>query len=124
MSGNSTLQESLLELERGLLSPQVRRSGERMRRLLADEFVEFGSSGHVYDRESIIESLAASDGTEAFNIEDFRLVTSGAGTAFVTYRCVARSTDGKILRKANRSSLWQRIDGRWQLVFHQGTRAQ
>ena len=106
---------ALLALERELLSSAARRSRDRLKALLADDFVEFGSSGRVYDRNAVIEVLGQSDESETFEIEDFRLVTSDEVTAFVSYRCVARSEAGQVLRTSNR------IDNRWQMVFHQGT---
>jgi hypothetical protein len=44
-------------LEEELLKPEVRRSADRLSHLLADEFVEFGSSGRIFDKRQIIESL-------------------------------------------------------------------
>jgi hypothetical protein len=39
----------------------------------------------------------------------------------VAYRTVSRiSTTGE-QRRTLRSSIWKRIDGRWQMIFHQGT---
>ena len=38
----------LWALEEDLLKPEVRKSADRVGRLLADEFIEFGSSGRVF----------------------------------------------------------------------------
>ncbi|WP_375472314.1 DUF4440 domain-containing protein [uncultured Nostoc sp.] len=52
------LEESLLrELEERLLQPDVRKSAKDIMDLLADEFIEFGSSGRVFNKQQIIESL-------------------------------------------------------------------
>jgi len=69
------LQETLLALELELLSPSVRASDVRIGALLADEFVEFGSSGRIFDKSSIVSSLAQSDTAEEFQVRDFRLLT-------------------------------------------------
>jgi hypothetical protein len=45
------------ELEERLLKPEVRSSPEAVAYLLADEFIEIGSSGTVYDKQQIIEAL-------------------------------------------------------------------
>jgi len=114
----------LLELEQELLSPQVRRSREQMDCLLAQEFVEFGSSGRIYDKQSIIRTLTQPESIEDFQVEDFIMVSESDDTALVCYSCIARSADGDVIRKSNRSSLWKLIDGRWQMAFHQGTSVQ
>ena len=101
----SELQAVLLAQELELLMPEARHSEARLRELLADDFVEFGSSGRVFDRTTIIQALVESPATEQFAVEDFRLVTSSDDTAFVTYRCVARGESGDIVRTSNRSSL-------------------
>ena len=120
----SELQAVLLAQELELLMPEARHSEARLRELLADDFVEFGSSGRVFDRTTIIQALVESPATEQFAVEDFRLVTSSDDTAFVTYRCVARSDSGEIARTSNRSSLWRRAGDAWQLLFHQGTKSE
>ena len=52
------LEESLLrQLEERLLQPDVRKSVKDVMDLLADEFIEFGSSGRVFDKQQIINSL-------------------------------------------------------------------
>jgi len=57
LEADLSLAESLRYLEEKLLRPEVRRSAEAVAELLAEAFVEFGSSGRVYRREQIIEML-------------------------------------------------------------------
>ncbi|MEH2058780.1 MAG: nuclear transport factor 2 family protein [Nostoc sp.] len=45
------------EFEERLLQPNVRKSAKDIIDLLADEFIEFGSSGRVFDKQQIIKSL-------------------------------------------------------------------
>ena len=118
---DEVLSNTLLALELQLLSPKVRSSAVRLGELLGDEFVEFGASGRVYDKQGIIPLLSGSKSSETFHIDSFRLVTSGEREALATYTCEARSDTGDMLRKSNRSSLWILRQGRWQLIFHQGT---
>ena len=53
------VQSQLLALEHVLLDPQTRSNPEWLDRVLADEMVEFGKSGGVYDKAAIIAALAA-----------------------------------------------------------------
>ena len=45
----AALAEELLEREKRLLDPMLRRNSQRLAFLLADDFVEFGSTGCVHD---------------------------------------------------------------------------
>jgi hypothetical protein len=46
------------QMEERLLHPEVRSSGDEMSRQLADDFIEFGSSDTIYNKQQIIGSLA------------------------------------------------------------------
>jgi len=118
------LTKTLLGLELELLSPQVRASDVRLDALLAQEMVEFGSSGRIYHKHSIISLLTQAASSDTFEIDNFRLVTSGEHGALATYTCEARSDTGDVPRRSNRSSLWIRREGRWQMIFHQGTKTE
>lgn len=81
--------------------------------LLHEDFREFGTSGRVYDRASIIEALLAGDGASA-NAFDFKAVSLSPNVVLLTDR-----TDTPSLR----TSIWSRgPDGAWRLRHHQGTR--
>ncbi len=118
------IKEILLALEHELLSSQVRASHTRLDELLAHAFVEFGSSGRIYDKQSMIHALTQAASMENYQIDDFTVVTESEDTALVTYSCRIRSAGGDLVRTSNRSSMWKLLDGRWQMVFHQGTRAE
>jgi hypothetical protein len=46
------------QLEERLLLPEVRSSGDELSRLPTDNFIELGSSGAIYTKQQIIDSLA------------------------------------------------------------------
>ncbi|SFN06564.1 hypothetical protein SAMN05192571_11434 [Pleomorphomonas diazotrophica] len=110
-------------LELKLHRPEVRRSPDAVRALLADEFIEFGSSGRIYDKASIIEALAGEPAAEAAlipDVLDFAACPIAPDVVLVTYRS-SRRPDGAAARTTLRSSIWKLTDGRWQMLFHQGT---
>jgi hypothetical protein len=57
MGTESSQPERVRQLEEQLLQVEVRRSIQDFADLLADEFVEFGSSGRVFNKQQLIESL-------------------------------------------------------------------
>lgn len=116
--------EAVTFLERALLEADTRTSTAFVSATLDDGFVEFGSSGRVYGKAEIVEALAAErDGppverdTTAFKVRPL-----GDTAVLVTYRASTRSA-GRPDRVTLRSSIWERRDGQWRLVFHQGTPA-
>ena len=109
--------EALLEAqERSLLEPSVRKS-ELASQLLADAFVEFGSSGRVYTKAEILEALQAEVPSQV-SASQFKVSHLAPGVALVTY-CTCRHTEPQV--RALRSSVWCLHGGVWQMVFHQGT---
>jgi len=78
--------------------------------LLADDFVEFGSSGRIWTRYAILDLLERSP-SALVPIDRFEIARLADDVTLVTYRAAG----------TNRASVWVRRDGRWQIRFHQGT---
>jgi hypothetical protein len=96
--------------------------GQRMPspELLAADFVEFGRSGAVYGRQQIVEALRE-ERPAVRTMSDFSVRWLADDVALVTYRSARRDSDRAEPVHSLRSSIWRTIDGRWQMVFHQGT---
>jgi hypothetical protein len=120
MTALPTVHAQLRHLEEQLLQPEVRDSTERLAALLAKDFVEFGSSGQVFNKKQIIAALANETPTER-SLSDLEATMLAEDIALVTYRATRRSHAGAV--HTLRSSIWRRSDGQWQTVFHQGTLA-
>jgi hypothetical protein len=116
ISPEDALVAELKGLEEELLLPAVRKS-TRLTELLADEFIEFGSSGRIYTRSDLVELLQA-ESPVAQTTSDFKVISLAPDVALLTYK-LRRHSDPEV--KTLRSSVWQRTRGRWQMVFHQGT---
>lgn len=115
-----SLTEELLELEKKLLDPESRSTPEKLAPLLADDFIEFGSGGHAYDKKRVLFLLRRLAPAE-ISIEEFRVINICDSAVLVTYRACTESTRTSAARYSLRSSLWVLRDGSWQIVFHQGT---
>ena len=105
-----------------LLQPNVRKSAKDIMDLLADEFIEFGSSGRVFDKQQIIKSLQ-NEPMEALtqrSITEFKTLILATGVVLVTYRLV-RHISGEEPVHSLRSSIWKLNNARWKMIFHQGT---
>lgn len=126
---NAATKEAVLlrSLEEQLLQPEIRKS-ERAGDLLADEFIEFGSSGRIFDKRSTIASLQQEQchpeaQSTQWTITEFSARRLARRTILITYRLATwrgASADGTY---SLRSSIWRSIGGKWQVIFHQGTPA-
>ena len=114
MSPAPKLEQALRALEERLLDPAIRGSANQVDLLLADEFVEFGSSGHIYDKPAVMEALQLDPGFDGRRtIGDFRVRDLAPTVALVTYQIRETGT--------LRSSIWRLEEEQWRMVFHQGT---
>jgi hypothetical protein len=103
------------DCERALLTGAVR--GDRLSAglLLHPDYREFGKSGRVWDKESVLDLMEDTSELVQIRAEDLEIVPLGADVVLVTYDSVTPQA------RAHRSSVWVREAGRWQVRFHQGT---
>jgi hypothetical protein len=120
VSADVSIEAHLRALEEELLQPAVRKTASRVDALLTDDFMEFGSSGRVFDKHDIIDSLR-SESPARRSLTDFRALPLGPGVVLTTYRATSYDASGEQPIHSLRSSVWRLLDGRWQMVFHQGT---
>lgn len=116
MQAIEELLRTIQQLETELLAPSVRKS-ERAASLLADDFVEYGSSGREYTKAEIISALAAEQPVE-ITTSKFSIQLIAPGTALLRYVACRHAASDAYSR---RSSIWQLQNGQWRMLFHQGT---
>jgi hypothetical protein len=108
------------ELE--LLSPETRKSPERLNELLADDFFEFTQSGTATTKQNIIDVLPKCP-EEKFVVRDYTEKLLSTQLVLVHY-----IADREILETGEKrctlcSSIWQNRNNNWQMIFFQGTPA-
>jgi hypothetical protein len=121
MTRSQDIAPHLRRSEEALLDPEVRRDRIRVGELLADDFVEFGSSGRIWTRDEILDLLGG-ETPEPIHMADFECDLLAEDVALITYR--ASRTDGRtgIQFSSLQSSIWTKKGAGWRLRFHQGTR--
>jgi hypothetical protein len=121
MKADNSHAQLLRQLEERLLQPDVRRSSAAVGDLLADEFMEFGSSGRIFNKQQIIDALRGEATPSQRLVLDFRTSVLAPGVVLATYRLTRSDSDGEAATHSLRSSIWKLVGQRWQMVFHQGT---
>lgn len=118
--------DEIRELERACLDPEVRSDPERFADLLADDFLEIGASGRIWDKPAVLAAVRGEPGLD-LALTDLEVVALAPDVVLTTFRVAARRAEpttrsvGSALRSSLRSSIWVRRSGRWQVRFHQGT---
>jgi hypothetical protein len=83
------------------------------------QFWEVGASGRRYSREYVIDTLAqrhATSPTDVWETSDFHCAELAPDTYLLTYTLVQERT-----RKTRRATIWRKTQGKWKIVYHQGT---
>ena len=116
------LQKIIYDLETSLLKPEIRSSTRDLDILLADDFMEFGSSGKVYDKKMILDRLPKDTEISSiqFIVSDFQIKELSENVVLATFKTDKISTDNSSVISL-RASIWKKINGNWQMVYHQGT---
>ena len=120
MEAAESLREHIRQLEERLLRPDVRRARQTLDGLLASEFTEFASDGVAYSKDQVIEALER-EAPYVRSLTDFRIVVLAETAVLATYRTNRQNVALNESVDSLRSSIWTLRDGRWQLLFHQGT---
>lgn len=107
-------------LETLLLKPEVRSSRIELDKLLADDFMEFGSSGSMYRKSDTLESLTTTTDKVVYEVSDFGAKELSEDFVLTTFKTKRTINDTDIVISL-RSSIWKKTEGNWQMFFHQGT---
>ncbi|MFC7049314.1 DUF4440 domain-containing protein [Emcibacter nanhaiensis] len=118
---DKNLTETLVALEHRLLEAGATACAATFAELLHDDFVEIGKSGRRFVKSDFPEALSGPAPAVSLSDPELRPVTDTL--ALLLYTTTVTGRDGHIASQARRSSLWQLTDGRWQMIFHQGTPA-
>ncbi|SER50158.1 hypothetical protein SAMN04487944_10596 [Gracilibacillus ureilyticus] len=110
----NNLKEHLKELEESHINLDVRKSPEKLGKILADDFFEFGSSGYTCNKKDCLESGVV---LTEMSLHNYNIYPLSADVVLTTYYIVDKTRNRNTLR----SSIWKLTDNRWQLFFHQGT---
>jgi hypothetical protein len=87
--------------------------------MMAESFWEIGASGRRYSREYVLEELdrrRENPVEDVLEASDFLCEELAPNVFLLTYTLIQNK-----IRTTRRSTLWQRTEVGWKILFHQGT---
>jgi hypothetical protein len=87
--------------------------------MMATDFWEIGASGRRYSREYVLAELERRQQQpheDVWETSDFHCRRLGSEVYLLTYTLIQNK-----MRKSRRSTVWQRTEVGWKILFHQGT---
>lgn len=118
----SYLKEHILQLENDLLKAEVRKSPKRINELLANDFIEFCSSGDEYHyKDGDVFQAQDDDSTLDWEISDFQIKEISNDCILSLFKLIKHDVVDENKKYSLRSSIWKNYDGKWKMFFHQGT---
>ena len=114
--------ERILQLEKDLLKSEVRKSSQKINEILSDDFIEFCSSGSIYHYKNGDIFQEKDDEIENnWEILDFEIKELSGNYVLALYKVIKLNEKDENKRSSIRSSIWKLYDGKWKMIFHQGT---
>ncbi|MFD1217207.1 nuclear transport factor 2 family protein [Microbulbifer celer] len=114
------LREKIINLEKTLLTFEVRRSPAKLNELLSENFKEIGASGACSGLAEILEHLPRERDWSA-TTQDWEFRALSEGIVQVMYKaCIEKPGSGTPVY-SRRTSIWRLEGESWKMVYHQGT---
>lgn len=119
-----SVKQHILQLEGALLKSEVRKSAQMIEDILADDFIEFCSDGNEYHYKNGDVFQDKDDNKELFwQIIDFEIKDLSDDCILAMYKLIKQDELNENKKYSLRSTIWKCIDGKWKMLFHQGTYA-
>ena len=119
MKNIKSIEKEIKELEELLLKPDIRKSAPDLSEILADDFIEVGSSGKVFTKKEIIKALQQ-EANLKLSLTGFKLKELSGDYFLATYKAIKEENGKKFY--SLRSSIWMKKNEKYVMIFHQGTK--
>jgi hypothetical protein len=112
------IRKELTSKEEQLLKNSIRNDAGKIAELIDDNCIEFTASGEQSKYKSG-DLFGNVDGELYIISGSVKLIDLSEDCKLLLY--VAAKVIKNTRVKSNRSSIWKKINGKWKIVFHQGT---
>lgn len=115
---SSAIESTLIDYERSLANGQCPTNIHDVSQVIANDFIEFGSSGKTHSKQDVLNWLNSKP-TIDYVLDKFMLRPLSKNCYLLTYHAYRKFPNPA---KSLRSSIWKQNKQQiWQLFFHQGT---
>ncbi|WP_027963685.1 DUF4440 domain-containing protein [Halalkalibacillus halophilus] len=112
---DQSFSKHIKDLEQQLLSPEVRTDLKKLDQLLAEDFLEYGSSGKVFGKKECLKPGGV--GPRHLKMLDYTVKELSTECVICHFKVWDEERQVETLR----TSIWKHNNGQWQMSFHQGT---
>ncbi|WP_163937372.1 DUF4440 domain-containing protein [Paraferrimonas sp. SM1919] len=116
------VKQQIIDLEKQLFKPVIRKDGQALSKLLADDYCEFSITGSIYNKSDVVKRMPL-ENPPYIKVEQFDCVQLSSDLYQVRYQAKTLQAGQTEFENSLRSSLWRANGDQWQLIFHQGTSA-
>ncbi len=106
-------------LELSFFDFSIRHSFDKLDELVVDDFIEYGRSGKIFNKQEIIGLLLNSE-APGVKLENFKIKILSGDLLLVNYLSII-GNHKKQAERTLRTSIWKLHEGKWKIIFHQGT---
>jgi len=114
------LKARLIALEEHLFKAQTRASYCELDALIADDFTEIAGAGVRFGKQEVLQRLPT-ELPPKISASDYELRLLAPNCAQLLYKAVMSKGGETTAVYSLRCSIWALLNGRWQMIFHQGT---
>jgi len=111
------MKDLLLQYEKDFFNAEFCGSRANLETRLSKDFIEYGKSGSIHDRESTIRALMDLSEDKQIEIAQFEITALDDEIVLVHYTSYDKDENSYSLR----TSIWKIEGGNWKIYFHQGT---
>ncbi len=120
-NNDANIIEELIAREPIFNQPEnFRRARQDIETQICDEFTGITSNGKIYAKQEVVETLFEHynnvNYTDIWETSEFQLIKIAADNYLLNYNLL----HNKITR-TRRSTIWRNVNGKWKILFHQGT---
>jgi hypothetical protein len=112
------IKKELISKEEQLFDNSIRNDANKIAELIHDNAIEITASGEQsrYQNGDLFGNV---DGISYIDSNTVQLIHLSDDCKLLVY--IAAKVNKNVRSKTNNSSIWKKNDGKWKIVFHQGT---
>lgn len=119
----SNLTKQIQALEEKLLHTDMQENPLLLDELLAETFVEIGSTGLTTPRQAVVAWLLNKNKSDRWLLSNFSVSKLSSDIVLAIYHAQKVGDSNISAAVSTRSSIWKRHGDHWKMMFHQASKS-